>query len=322
MPVRVGFVGAGGIANAHMNALQVIEDVQITCVCDVNRERAESAAARFVAKAYTDYREMLESEKLDALYVCVPPYAHEEQELLAAQKGIHLFVEKPVALTLEKARQINKAIDESGIVAAVGYHWRYQSNTDRAREILAARQIGMVLGYWMGGFPGVYWWRRIERSGGQMVEQTTHIFDLARYLCGDIVEVYAAYANRDSNDIPDFNIYDVGTATVKFASGAVGSMSNTCLLGVPYTVGLHVVARDLVVEIHGDLKVIQPGYTQVFTGGVNAMHEENRAFIRAIKTGDRSGIRSTYKDAVKTLAVTLACNESATIGKPVAVSEC
>ncbi|MDH7601359.1 MAG: Gfo/Idh/MocA family oxidoreductase [Armatimonadota bacterium] len=321
MPVRVGFVGAGGIANAHMNVLQLIEDVQITCVCDVDKDRAQSAAARFVAKAYADYREMLHSEKIDALYVCVPPYAHEEQELLAARKGIHLFVEKPVALTLEKARQISEAISQSGIVAAVGYHWRYQSNTDRAREILSDRQIGMVLGYWMGGFPGVSWWRRMEQSGGQMVEQTTHIFDLARYLCGEIVEVYAAYANRDSKHIPDFNVYDVGAATIKFANGAIGSMSNTCLLSVPYTVGLHVIARDLIVEIHGDLKVIQPGYTQIFTGGVNAMQEENRAFIKAVKTGDRSDIRSTYEDAVKTLAVTLACNESAAAGKPIKVPE-
>jgi len=317
MAIKIGFVGAGGIANAHMNALQAIEDVQISCVCDLDSGRAESAAARFVAKPYVDYREMLESEKLDALYVCVPPYAHEDQELLAARRGVHLFVEKPVALTLDKAKQISDAIGESGIVAAVGYHWRYQSNTDRAREILNGRKIGMVMGYWMGGLPGVSWWRRMEQSGGQMVEQTTHIFDLARYLCGDIVEVYAAYADRDSEHIPDFNVYDVGAATLKFANGAIGTISSTCLLSVPYTVGLHVIARDLVVEIHGDLRVIQPGYTQVFTGGVNAILEENRAFIRAVKTGDTSGIRSTYEDAVKTLAVTLACNESARRGVPI-----
>jgi len=319
MPVRVGFVGAGGIANAHMNALQVVEDVQIAAVCDVAKERAESAAARFVARAYGDHREMLDAEKLDALYVCVPPFAHEDQELIAASKGIHLFVEKPVAVTIEKAREIRESIRRSGIIAAVGYHWRYQSNTDRAREILQGKQIGMVLGYWLGGFPGVAWWRRMEQSGGQMVEQTTHIFDLARYLCGDVTEVYAAYANRSSKDIPEFNIHDVGAATLKFASGAIGAMSNTCLLSVPYTVGLHVIAKDLVVEIHGDLRVIEPGHTEAFTSGVNAMQEENRAFIEAVRTGNTSGIRSTYDDAVKTLAVTLACNESAATGKPVTV---
>lgn len=319
MPVRVGFVGAGGIANAHMNALQAVDDVQIVAVADLDHERAESVASRFVAKAYSDYRQMLSEERLDALYVCVPPFAHEEQELIAANRGIHLFVEKPVALTLDKAREIRSAIIENKIISAVGYHWRYQSSTQRAKEILDGRKIGMVLGYWMGGFPQVAWWRRLEQSGGQMVEQTTHIFDLARYLCGEVSEVYAAFANRDSRDIPRFNIYDVGTATLKFTNGVVGTISNTCLLAVPYTVGLHVVARDLVLEIHGDLKVIEPGHTEIFTGGVNAIHEENKAFIEAIRTGDSSGIRSTYEDAVKTLAVTLACNESARTGKTVKI---
>ena len=319
MPIRVGFVGAGGIANAHMNALQIVDDVQIVAIADVSRERAESMASRFLAKAYGDYRDMLEEEKLDALYVCVPPFAHEDQEILAAGKGIHLFVEKPVAVSLDKARAVRDAIKANGIVSAVGYHWRYQSNTQRAKKLLDATPIGMVMGYWMGGFPEVGWWRRMEESGGQMVEQTTHIFDLARYLCGEVDEVYAAYANRASEKVPGFNINDVGTATLKFASGVVGTVSNTCLLSVPYMVGLHVIARDLVLEIHGDLKVIEPGHTEVFTGGANAMLEENRAFIEAIRTGDSTGVRSTYEDAVKTLAVTLACNESAKTGESVKV---
>jgi len=321
MPVKIGFIGAGGIANAHMNALQVVEDVQIVAIADVIQERAESAAARFLARAYSDYHEMIESEKMDAIYVCVPPFAHEDQEVLAAQKGIHLFVEKPVAVNMDTARRVRDAIMRSDIVTAVGYHWRYGSNTERAREFLRDRQIGMVLGYWMGGFPGVMWWRQMARSGGQMVEQTTHIFDLARYICGDVAEVYAAYANRVSQNIPEFDVYDVGTATLKFETGVVGTISNTCILSVPNTVGLHVIAKDLVVEIHGDLKIIEPGHTEVFTGGSNAMLEENKAFIEAVRTGNTDGIRSTYADALKTLATTLACNESAATGKPVKVKD-
>ena len=320
MPVRVGFVGAGGIASAHMSTLQAVDDVQIVAVADVDRDRAEAAAARYVGTAYSDYREMLERETLDALYVCVPPFAHEEQEILAASKGIHLFVEKPVAVDLDKARAVRDAIADSGIISAVGYHWRYQANTDRAREILKDRTIAMIMGYWMGGFPGVLWWRRMEQSGGQMVEQTTHIFDLARYLCGEVQEVYAVYANRGQKQIPEYNIYDVGTATLRFASGVVGTISNTTLLDVPYTVGLHVVAENLVLEIHGDLTVIEPGHTEIFSGGPNSMLEENKAFIAAVRGEGTDGIRSTYADAVKTLAVTLACNESAMTGRPVRVA--
>jgi len=319
MTVRVGFAGAGGIAGAHMNMLQAIEGVQISAVADKRMDRARTVAARYVAKAYETCAEMLDAEELDALYVCVPPFAHDDLEITAAKRGIHLFVEKPIALSMEKARIVRDAVRVSGIVTAVGYHWRYQSNTDKARELLAAKTVGMVQGYWMSGFPEVSWWRRMELSGGQVLEQTTHIFDLARCLCGDITEVYAAYAVRASGNIDDFDVYDVGTATVKFESGAIGCFSNTCLLSQPYTVGLHIVARDLVIELHGDMKVIEPGHTEIFSAGQNPMLEESRAFIHAVQTGDRTPIRSDYEDAVKSLAVSLACNESAASGMPAVV---
>jgi predicted dehydrogenase len=302
-----------------MNMLQAVEDVQIVAVTDVNRDRAESTAARYLAKVYSDYREMISSEQMDALYICVPPFAHEDQEMLAIKKGIHLFVEKPVARSLEKAREVRAAIIKRKIISAVGYHWRYLSNTQRARQMLSGKTIGMVQGYWMGGMPGVSWWRNMEQSGGQMVDQTTHIFDLARYLCGEVAEVFAIYARRSVENKPGLDIYDVGTATLEFENGAVGAISNTCMLSVPYTVGLHVISQDLVLEIHGDLKVIEPGHTETFTSGENSMLAENRAFIEAIRSGDVSQVRSNYEDAVKTLAVTLACNESAMTGQPVKV---
>jgi len=149
--VRVGFVGTGGIAQTHLDALSRIEGVQLVAFCDVEASRAESAAARFGGRAYTDYAPMLREEPLDALYVCVPPYAHGEVELLAAERGIHLFVEKPVARTLECAREVESAIQKAGVLSAVGYHFRYYEATQRARERLQGLPIGMVIGYWHGG---------------------------------------------------------------------------------------------------------------------------------------------------------------------------
>jgi predicted dehydrogenase len=174
----------------------------------------------------------------------------------------------------------------------------------------------MALGYWMGGMPGVPWWRRLEGSGGQFVEQTTHIVDLARYLCGDVSEVYAAFATRALKDVPDFSVWDVGTVTLKFSSGAVGQISNTCLLNQGYTVGLHIVTPDLILEHSGALKVLEHGKTETIAAAVNPTEREDRTFLAAVQSGDGSHIRSPYDDAVKTLAVTLAANVSATSGAP------
>jgi myo-inositol 2-dehydrogenase/D-chiro-inositol 1-dehydrogenase len=322
MPVRVGFVGAGGIAGAHMNALEKVENAKIVAFADVDEARARKAADRFQATAYTDYKEMFAREDLQAVYVCVPPLAHTDAEILAAARGLALFVEKPVAINMAKAREINAAIQAAGVVSAVGYHWRNYETTDRVREELASRPIGMVMGYWMGGLPGVAWWRRMDGSGGQMVEQTTHIVDLARFLVGEIKTVYAAYALRALQDVESLDVPDVGTMVVHFETGAVGHIANTCLLKMGYTVGLTVVTPDLVVEQEsGNVKLIRPHETTELRSRVNPTVVEDQLFIDAVESGDASKIRSPYADAVKSLAVSLAGNLSAERGEPVQVAE-
>ncbi len=319
MTVRVGFIGAGGIANAHLQVLRHMEGVRIAAFCDVDRERAESHAAAYNGRAYTDVHAMLDAEKLEAVYICVPPHAHVGQEEALIERGIPFFVEKPIANTLAKAESIAAAVEKAGLLTSVGYHWRYMTYSQLARERLAGKTIGMALGYWMGGMPGVYWWRRQDLSGGQMVEQTTHIIDLARDLCGEIVEVYAAMSTRASGDIENCTVTDVGTMTVKFASGAVGTISNTCLLkGFGYIVGLRVVTPEIVVEVDGgQFRALQAGREEIIKGGNNPYAEEDRIFIQAVQTGDSSEIRSPYRDAVRTLAVSLAANRSAETGAPV-----
>jgi myo-inositol 2-dehydrogenase/D-chiro-inositol 1-dehydrogenase len=319
--VRVGFVGTGGIAQTHLEALSRIEGAQLVAFCDVDAARAESAAARFGGRAYTDYAQMLREKPLDALYVCVPPHAHGEVEQLAAERGIHLFVEKPVARTLECARAVDAAIQKAGILSAVGYHFRYYGATERARERLQGLPIGMAIGYWHGGMPGVPWWRQHALSGGQLVEQTTHIVDLARYLVGEIVEVFAYLAHGVAPlPYPDSDVSEAGVIAMRFANGAVGTITNTCMLNPPGEVALKIYTPDRILEVSwGKLVETEANRREEYSSRDNPYLNEDRAFIEAIRTGDASLIRSTYSDGVRTLAVTLAADESARTGKPVSV---
>ncbi|MCL5947154.1 MAG: Gfo/Idh/MocA family oxidoreductase [Chloroflexi bacterium] len=320
MTVEVGFIGTGGIANQHLNGLERIADARVTAVFDIARERAEAVARRFNARVYSSHQELIEKSGIQALYVCLPPFAHEDQEILAAHKGIALFVEKPVAISYEKAREVLAAIRSSGVLSAAGYHWRYNPLTDRARELLKDRAIGMVHGYWHGGFPQVPWWRQINGSGGQFVEQTTHIVDLARYLAGEIIAVQARYAVRTLGTVENFSVWDTGTVNIEFASGAIGNISNSCMANLGYTVGLHVICPGLIVEEHSNnLRVLESSKTTEYRSTENAYFLEDQAFIKAVAAGDASFIRSPYEDAVRSLFVTLAANESATYGKTVAV---
>ncbi len=309
MAVRVAFVGCGGIASRHMQSLQQLA-VQFVSFCDLDEGRAQRAAAQYNGKAYTDFDKMLKSEKFDALWVCVPPHGHVGQEQKAAEKGIHIMVEKPVANNLASAREVEAAIAKAGVVNCVAYHWRYMDITRKALEILKDYRVGMALGYWIGGLPGVAWWRVQAESGGQLVEQTTHIVDLCRYLVGEVRRVHAVGALSNLTDVPNLDVWDVACVNLEFENGAIGNVSNSCMIPQGHLVGLHLFARDLVLEIGGRLVIKRPRHREEIEGSLDPNLEENKAFLRGIEQGDSSGIRSSYADGVKTLAVTLAADQS------------
>ena len=321
MSVRLGFIGAGGIANAHLNALAGMPEAEVVSICDVERSRAEKAAARFDATVHINYRTMIESEKLDAVFICVPPFAHGEAELLAVEAGLHLFVEKPIALSVEKANQVAQAAEKAGIIAAVGYHWRYMTATDRAKEIMGDKPIAMVRGRWIGGMPGVAWWRVKEKSGGQIVEQTTHLFDLARYFAGDVRSVAAVgYQGILAPRTPNYNVEDASAVILKFQNNTIGTIASGDIAGVGCGPELSLISDGLIVEIRSSgLEVLKKGERAQIANQGSPTEREDAAFLQAIQSGDASEVRSTYADAAKTLAVTLAANESMETGKVVFV---
>jgi myo-inositol 2-dehydrogenase/D-chiro-inositol 1-dehydrogenase len=324
MTIRIGVIGTGGIAQGHMERFAAMEGVELVAFCDVQAERAQAAAQKFGGRAYTDWRQMYDAEDLTALAIFTPPFAHGEMEIEACRRGLHLFIEKPVALDTEMARPILAAVQESGVITAVAYKYRWDDHVQKARQLLAGRTIGLVAGWFWGGTPGTPWWRIKALSGGQMVEQTTHIVDMARYLCGEITAVSAFYAQRAAHrDFPDLDVADVGTANILFESGALGNIQNCCLLKGWGSSGLRVMAHGFTLEVHGHrLTWNSPEDSGEYHCQRDGYLGEDQAFIEAVRTGDRSLIHSDYADAYKTLAVTVACNKSAEEnGRLVAVSE-
>ncbi|RKY23180.1 MAG: gfo/Idh/MocA family oxidoreductase [Planctomycetota bacterium] len=319
MPVRIGFLGTGLIAHQHMEILSRNPKAKMVAFCDINPEAARESAEKYGGNAYTDYRAMLDSEELDAVYVCIPPFAHEGQEIEIARRGIHLFVEKPVTLDTELGERVAEAIEENGVISSVGYHFRYLDTVDLVRGILRERRIGMALGYWMSRIWKAPWWKIREKSGGQAVEQTTHIFDLARYLLGEVKEVYATRMRGLVNDVPDFRNDDMSCVMLKFENGAIGCITSTCILDFKYKAELALVGRKIVIEISLDgVRIIEPDdKIAEHKPSVNPKRLENDIFIEAVESGDASAIRCTYEDGLRTAAVTLAANRSMESGEVV-----
>lgn len=318
MSVRIGFVGSGGIAGNHMRQLATLEKAQMVAFCDIVSERARNAAQQYGGTAYTDAREMYAKETLDAVYVCLPPFAHTDQELLAIESGLALFVEKPIARTLEKAEEIGAAIEQKGVISSVGYHFRYMESTDKARQVLGDQPVGFALGSWIGGMPGVHWWRVMAESGGQMVEQTTHIVDLARYMLGDVVRVYAVARTGLMDDVPDYDVHDASVATLTFKSGAVANITSACMVSAGGRAGLDLYTQCMTLRMGSNhLEVIEKGHTETFQSNNNPYLDEDRIFVDAVESGDTSGIRSPYTDAIQSLKITLAANRSIEEGRPI-----
>jgi myo-inositol 2-dehydrogenase/D-chiro-inositol 1-dehydrogenase len=315
MAVKLGFIGTGGMAGAHMKNLQTFDDVKFTAMCDIVEGKAAERAKEYGGTPYTDFRKMFDKEELDAVYICTPPFAHGDQERIACEKGVPMFIEKPIAVRLEQAIIINDHVQRSGVITSVGYHWRYGGDAQKAKEILSKEKVLGALGYWMGGMPGVHWWRVRAESGGQHVEQTTHIFDICRYLVGsDAKTVHGVAASGSMTDIPDYDVDDISMVNIEFKNGAVANITSSCAMEGFGRVHLEVFCRGLVIKVGGGSSVNRKGQTEELKG---QGFERDRVFIDAVKTGDSSKILSPYSDALETFKIMMAASKSFETGKAV-----
>ncbi|GIP35181.1 Gfo/Idh/MocA family protein [Paenibacillus sp. J2TS4] len=311
--VRIGFIGVGGMAEGHLKTLRKVEAAEITAVFDINEARARQIAKEYDATAYESSEKLMDSGQVDAIFICTPPFARDSIEEAAAKRGIHLLAEKPIGLSLEEARRKEKIIRDSGIIHSSGYCLRYLDTVQKAKQYLAGKQIDMILAYRLGGMPGVPWWRVMERSGGQLVEMATHQVDLIRYMAGDFRDVQAIYARRHIHRVhPEATVPDVGVVSFTLQSGAVGTISNTCLSRHLGRGEVELFGHDFYVSVNGkSLRIVDDEQRLEETTDVDFVFEQDRAFVEAVRTGRRELVLGDYSEAVATLAATLAANESA-----------
>ena len=314
--VRIGMVGAGSVARRHAVNLGALAGVRIAGVADLDAGAASDLADQAGAPAYAGHEELIQAQELDGLYVCVPPFAHGPPERAAVAADLPFFVEKPVALDLATAEEIGAAIAGRGLITATGYHLRHLDVADRAAALLEGRPVRLVVAAWLDKVPPVGWWLDESRSGGQIVEQATHVIDLARHLVGEIEEVHAVQARRDA-------VADASVATLRFAGGAVGSLSATFVLAAKHRAGLTLAADGLALELSETELVVDrgDGAPEVHAGDLDAARRAvDEAFVAAVR-GDASAVRTPYDEALRTHRVGRALTRSAQQGRPVVVAQ-
>ncbi|MDQ3764863.1 MAG: Gfo/Idh/MocA family oxidoreductase [Actinomycetota bacterium] len=316
---QVAFIGAGFIASRHAQSLAALDGVQIVAVADPRINRTAAFATQTGARPYPCYQQMLDAEHLDAVYICVPPHVHGPPETAVLARELPLFVEKPLALDVPTAERICVQIRNCGVPSATGYHWRYLDTVDQARALLADRPPRLLLGYWLDRTPGSDWWIHQARSGGQLIEQATHLFDLARVLAGEISFVRADGAR--SPQVFDGDIHHVSNTALRFASGAVGAVVSTCLLRRGYRIGMELFCDGMVVQLTEQQLTVDDGTGRwTAQASLDPLVCEDRDFIDAVR-GKTCRIRAPYPEALRThrvaVAAATAAQEGSTIEIPV-----
>ncbi|MGY1731734.1 Gfo/Idh/MocA family protein [Geodermatophilus sp. SYSU D01045] len=316
MGIRVGLVGAGGVGARHARVLSGFEDVEVAGIWDADPAAAAALADDVGTSAVPGLAGLLDRGP-DAVWLCVPPFAHGDLELAVVDAGLPFFVEKPLAADLPVAERVAAAVAAAGLPTATGYHWRHLDTVGRARAALAGRTVRLVDARWWGTTPPPAWWSRQDRSGGQVVEQATHVLDLLRLLAGEVDEVVggAAPSTREGRDVPDAT-----AAVLRLASGAVGTVSTSCVLPAPTAAGLEVVADGTAVHLtETTLRVRTRSGDEEATPTVDPRTAVDRAFVDVVSGQPASPGLVDVAEALATHRLAWAVAEAARTGTTLGV---
>lgn len=314
MRLKIGFIGVGGIASLHIQSLMRIDGTEIVSVYDVNKENAAKAAESTGAKVMDSAEQVLDPARIDAVYICTPQFARGNLEELAALRGIHLFVEKPLGLDMEEVRRKEQVILESGIIHSVGYCLRYLDTVQQAKAYLTGRRAHLIQAYRFGGSHPAEWWHRLDMSGGHLVDAVTHQIDMIRYVAGEFNEVEAKLGRVSFDSLQSKgSIYDAGSIAFSMEQGTVGSIAESCLSPFHTASDLKLFGHDFFVYLSQNgavLTIIDGGQNETVTSAMDPYFEQCKAFVEAVTHRTQAPILSSYADGARTLAVTLAANRS------------
>jgi UDP-N-acetyl-2-amino-2-deoxyglucuronate dehydrogenase len=229
-PVRIGLIGCGKVGHIHVAALQSIDEAEFVAACDVSAERAQSFAAKYKVRPFTDVAAMLREADIEALVIGTPHPLHAEPAVQALEAGIHVLVEKPMAATLADCDAMLAAARKSGATLGVISQRRFLPPVQRMRKAIDAGKIAEPA---LGVFIQYSWrdaayyqsdpWRGKwdTEGGGVLVNQSPHQLDLLLWFMGPAAEVTGYWGNLNH---PTVEVDDTAVASIRFRNGGLGSI--------------------------------------------------------------------------------------------------
>ena len=225
--LKVGIIGCGNIFTMHATSCDYLKTATLVAVCDVKKERADRASKKYGVKAYYDYKELIDNEKLDVVHICVPHYLHPIISKYALERGINVLCEKPMAIKYEDALENVRIAKEKGVKYGIIFQCRFNDTSKLVKENLENGKLGKVLSgrvvltwckpdeyYSLSDWKGTW----DKEGGGVIIDQAIHSLDLANWFINDEpVSVQAHLANRGHSIM---EVDDTGEGLIRYKNGA------------------------------------------------------------------------------------------------------
>ncbi|CAN5267649.1 Gfo/Idh/MocA family oxidoreductase [soil metagenome] len=232
---RIGVMGAGLIGRKHLELIAASPNCVLAGIADPS-DAARAFASERSLSWYSDHRELLDQERPDGAIIASPNSLHLIMALDCIEQGVPALVEKPVTDTVLAAQELAAAVRRSGVPVLVGHHRRHNPGIKAVRDAVAGGKIGdltAVVGLWLLQKPDDYFdvaWRRAQ-GGGPILINLVHDIDNLRYICGEIIEVQAMASNK----VRGFAVEDTAALLLRFACGAVGTVTLSDATPAPWS---------------------------------------------------------------------------------------
>ena len=323
--LKVAFIGAGRMANAHAAQLQKIENVEIAGIYDIDPEKSRIFAERYkIPKQYASQEELLGDRSLNGILMCHYCPDHAASMMAAMQAGFrYIFSEKPAIRRMEEGPALLKAAERHGAKIMIGHHRKHDEINKKMREIIRSGVLGTIrfakvqfCNTWFSREWGDYF-ADYARSGGTTLDMVTHYIDLLNWFFeAEPESVYARAVMLEKNIPPDRKPSDYVSGTLVYRNGIIcGLESSYQRYGVSYDN----------IEVYGDehTVILRDGRLRLFrkkevteydvSGAMNCQEEQMRDFVKMMEDGGQR--QTTLAEGIRSAVIALGMMESSESGK-------
>lgn len=330
--LTVGVVGAGRIGKLHVENMLRMDGITVKTIADPYAEQAKEWADKWhIPHLVTDPNEIFNDKEIDVVFICSPTDTHVDLIKRSAAVNKHIFCEKPISFSDEETMAAYDAVKKAGVQLQVGFNRRFDQNYGRVKNYVTTGKIGdLHILRITSRDPEPPNLDYVKSSGGIFMDMTIHDFDMARFVAGEVKEVYAIGAALVNPDIATVGDVDTALIQLTFESGALGIIDNSRQAVYGYDQRIEAFGSKGSAESQNETEtrvtfsssesVSQDQPLHFFLERYNhAYIAEVQQFFTAIQTG--SAVPCTFEDGIMAQRIAAAAKESLTSGRPVAVKK-